>query len=73
MNTLVSWITLGPPATSAGAIDFEFTPLAPLWTSEVLVYLNTSLPSGGVLGKLKTGSQAHPSHATVFVGQAIFD
>ncbi len=58
---------------AASPIEFDITPVAPFWISEVLVYLNTSYPPPAAYGKIKVGSPAHPSHLTISVDQAIFD
>ncbi len=54
-------------------IEFDITPVAPLWISEVLVYLNSSYPPPAAFGKIHAGSAAHPSHLTIFVDQALFN
>jgi hypothetical protein len=54
-------------------IEFDITPVAPFWLSEVLVYLNSSYPPPQAYGRIRAGSQANPSHLTIFVDQAIFN
>jgi hypothetical protein len=57
----------------ASPMEFDITPVAPFWISEVLVYLNSSYPPPAAYGKIRAGTQAHPSHLTIFVDQAIYD
>jgi hypothetical protein len=72
MSNVTYRATLNAPATTS-ALDFDVTPIAPFYISEVLIYLNTSYPPPSAYGKIKTGSATNPSHLTIFVEQAIFD
>ena len=59
--------------TDGTSIDFTITPVAPFWVAEVLIVLDTSFAPTAVLGKWKAGTQGHPYHLTIFVGQTVFD
>ena len=72
MSNVTYRATLNAPAT-ASSLDFDITPIAPFYISEVIIYLNTSYPPPAAYGKIKTGSSGHPSHLTIFVEQSIFD